>query len=60
LLGYFAPLVSIGDDKVENEEIFLDTPLSSFDTLVEVIEPVLPALLGRFEVLSLSLKEYKP
>ena len=59
LLNHLAPLMSFLHDKVQDHEILLDGPLAPLDGLIEVIEPVLPALLGSFEVVPSSLKEYE-
>ena len=59
LFDNLAPLMSFLQDKIQNDEILANSPLTPLDRLVEVIEPVLPALFSRLEVLTFCLKEYK-
>ena len=56
-LDNFAPLVTIFKYKFEDGQVFLNCPLSTFDVLVEVVKPMLPALFCSFEVFSLCLEE---
>ena len=56
-LDNFAPLVTIFKYKFEDCQILMNCPLSTFDVLVEVVKPMLPALFGSFEVFSFCLEE---
>lgn len=54
------PVVALLQHQIEDGQVLMDSPVAPLDVLVEVVEPVLPALLGSLEVFSFCFEVEDP